>query len=158
MIVSLMAAMSENRVIGIKNALPWNLPEDLKRLKNLTTGHPVVMGRKTFESIGKPLPKRKNYVVTRDKSLSIPGAVVVNSVSEALKDFQKTDEEVFILGGGEIFSQTIAEADRIYLTVVHKNFEGDAHFPEIPKNTFKLIKEEKHGGDLPFSFLDYSRI
>jgi dihydrofolate reductase len=129
MIVSLIAAMAENRVIGIENKLPWKLPADMKWFREKTMGKPIVMGRKTFESFGaKPLPGRTNIIVTRDKNYQADKCIVVNSLDDALKAAHD-GEEIMIIGGASFYAQTLPRADRIYLTVIHLEFEGDAWFP-----------------------------
>jgi dihydrofolate reductase len=157
---SAIVAMSENRVIGRDNDLPWHLPEDLKRFKSLTTGKPVIMGRKTFDSIvsrlGKPLPNRTNIVISRSSN-EIPGALVSNSIEAALgkaraiaaKDGQ---EEIMIIGGAEIFRETLPVTDRIYLTVIHDTIEGDAFFPELGPQWKEIAWDNR--GDFSFVTLD----
>ncbi|HEY8278026.1 MAG TPA: dihydrofolate reductase, partial [Bdellovibrionota bacterium] len=124
--LSLVVAMSENRVIGVNNHLPWNIPEDLKRFKAITSGHPIVMGRKTFESIGKALPKRTNIVITRDRTYRAEGGVVAHSLDEAFDWAKKSpgSDEIFVIGGSEIFKLALPLASRIYLTEVSWPFEG----------------------------------
>lgn len=143
--LSLIVAMTESRVIGVNNHLPWNIPEDLKRFKQITLGHPIVMGRKTFESIGRPLPKRSNIVITRDKSYRVEGAAVCHSFEEALDWARKAEgaEEVFVIGGSEIFQLAIPLAWRIYLTEVKWPFEGDTFFPAFPEEEFREVLTEK---------------
>lgn len=143
--LSLIVAMTESRVIGVNNHLPWNIPEDLKRFKQITLGHPIVMGRKTFESIGKPLPKRTNIVITRDKSYRVEGAAVCHSFEEALDWARKAEgaEEVFAIGGSEIFKLAIPLAWRIYLTEVKWPFEGDTFFPSFDEEQFREVQTEK---------------
>ena len=133
MIISLVAAMGKNRVIGKDNSLPWKLPEDMKRFKELTSGKTVVMGRTTFESIGKPLPNRINIIITRDKNYKAEGCIVVNSVDEALK-YAKDADEVMIIGGAQIYQQFLPIANKMYLTLIDEDFEGDAYFPEYDKS------------------------
>jgi dihydrofolate reductase len=157
MIISLIAALSENRVIGREQGLPWHIPTDLKRFRKITSGHPVVMGRKTFDSVGKPLPNRINVVISRNLNLQIAGVQVVASLDDALRLFENTDEEVFVLGGGEIFNQAIGRADRLYLTKIHRAFDGDTYFPEFDLKEFELTFDEFHEEAVPFSFLDYKR-
>lgn len=129
--ISLIAALSENRVIGIKNHLPWNLPEDLKRFRTLTSGHPIIMGRKTFESIGKPLPKRENIVITRDPAYAREGIRVASSLESAIEIARAgSPQEIFVIGGAEIYRLALPLADRLYLTLVSGQFEGDAFFPD----------------------------
>ena len=127
MTLSIIVAMAENGVIGHNNRLLWHLPADLKWFKHHTTGHAVLMGRKTFESLGKPLPNRRNVVLTSQKKRSIEGCEVVNSLDEAL-DLLKNDGEIFVIGGGEVYRKTLPLAHRIYLTRVHQSFEGDTFF------------------------------
>jgi dihydrofolate reductase len=124
--INIIVAMSKNRVIGNANTLIWHLPEDLRRFKQLTTGNTIVMGRKTYESIGKPLPNRRSIIITRDTNYKVDGCEVVNSLEEAL---ELSNNNCFIIGGGEIYKQSLKIADRIYLTLVHKDFEGDTTFP-----------------------------
>lgn len=164
--ISQIAAMSKNRVIGVKNDLPWNIPEDMKFFKDTTRGHICIMGRKTFESMGaKPLPKRLNVIVTRQKDYAPEGTVVFSSVEEALEfakqEIKKKSEwgnEIFICGGGEIYAQTLPLADRVYLTVIDKEYEGDAFFPELKISEFKLVQESPRTEPVPFSFRTYQRI
>jgi dihydrofolate reductase len=141
LIISLLVAASENNVIGKNNALPWTLPSDLKYFKNQTWGMPVVLGRKTFQSLGKPLKGRKTIIVTRNKNWHAEGADVVYDLKDAIK--KATDygaKEVFVIGGAEIFRQSISEASRIYITRIHHQFEGDTYFPEIDKEQWNLVK------------------
>lgn len=154
MILSIIVAMSENRVIGREGKLPWNLPEDLKRFRKLTLGHPVIMGRKTHESIGRLLPGRTNIILTQQKNYQVPGARVVDSLEKALTELS---DEVFILGGGEIYKQFLPRADRIYLTLVHTHIEGDVIFPEIDHSNFKEVGREYHEGSPPFSFILFEK-
>ena len=125
--IKIIVAQSNNRVIGNSNHLIWRLPADLKRFKELTTGHPIVMGRKTYQSIGRPLPNRRNIIITRDENYEVDGCEVVNSIEEALL---LTNSDCFIIGGGEIYKQTLHIADQIYLTQVDEEFDGDTTFPE----------------------------
>ena len=152
--LTIIAAVSINNVIGNKNKLIWKLSNDLKRFKNLTTNHSVIMGRKTFESLPNPLPDRNNIVITRDTNYSKPNIQVCSSIEDAI-NLTKTDTQPFIIGGGEIYSQTINIVDKIELTRVHEEFDGDSYFPEIPLDIFKLINEENYNSDLENEF-DYS--
>lgn len=159
MSVSLIVAMSENGVIGRAGRLPWHLPADLKRFKQLTMGYTLVMGRKTYQSIGRALPGRKTIVVTRDSDFS-PGTVeVARSVREALQ--KAGGGEIFIAGGGEVFQQTLELADRLYLTVVQANVEGDTFFPELDWSQWREVSREDHPTDernpYPYSFRVYER-
>ncbi len=160
MTVTIVVAISENHVIGKDNKLLWYLPNDLKHFKDITTGHTVIMGRKTYESVGKPLPKRRNIIITR-QDIKIEGCEVVNSIEAALK-LAIGEEEVFIVGGAEIYKQAMLLTDRIYLTIVHKEFDGDSFFPEINLNEWKAVSREDHGPDeknsLPYSFITYEKV
>jgi dihydrofolate reductase len=139
MTISFIVAVSENNVIGKNNQLPWQIPRDMKYFKNVTWAMPVVMGRKTFEALGKPLNGRTNIVVTRNKDWKKNGVQTVQSIDQAIVLAAKTDaKEIFIIGGAEIFQAAMPSADRIYLTLVHENFEGDAFFPEIKQEDWKL--------------------
>lgn len=141
MILSLLVAASENNVIGKDNQLPWHLPNDLKYFKNQTWGMPILMGRKTFESIGKPLPGRKSIVITRNKDWQHEGVAVVHSIEEAIgKAKGYGAKEVFVIGGSEIFNTAFKEADRIYLTRIHHQFDGDAYFPDVPSAEWNLAQ------------------
>jgi len=159
MIVSQIAAMSENHVIGKDNQLLWHMPNDLKHFKNTTSGHTVIMGRKTFDSVGKPLPKRRNIIITR-QPITIEGCEVVNSVEAALA-LCLDEDEVFIVGGAEIYKLSLHLTDRIYLTVIHHTFEGDSFFPEINKSEWNEVSCENHPADdknaFPYSFVTYER-
>ncbi|WP_113661667.1 dihydrofolate reductase [Pedobacter nanyangensis] len=141
--ISIVVAVSENNAIGKDNQLLWHLPADLKHFKNITTGHTIIMGRKTYDSIGKPLPNRRNIIITRQKNLHIEGVEVVNSLDEALA-LSKDQEEVFIIGGAEIYKQALAVSHRIYLTRVHQEFEADAFFPELENETWKEVEKVDH--------------
>jgi dihydrofolate reductase len=157
MTVSLIVAASLNHGIGKDNQLPWHLPADLKFFKQTTMGCPVVMGRKTFQSIGRTLPGRKNVVITRDTTFNSDGKfdiALASGLPEALEQL-KDDKEVFIIGGGEIFKQSMAIADTIYLTVVNTVLEADVFFPEIDPSQFELVWEEKHSADEKNSY-DYT--
>ena len=158
--LSAIVAMASNRVIGANNALPWRLPDDLKRFKQLTMGHTLVLGRKTYESIGRPLPGRTMVVVTRQKDYAPEGVKVVHSVDEALA-LAKGDSEVFIAGGAELYAQTMDRVERLYLTRIEREFPGDTYFPEVDLSTWRLIEGEHHApesaADLPYSFLTFER-
>lgn len=163
MILSVMVAMAENGVIGCEGRMPWHIGEDLKRFRRITSGHPVVMGRKTFESLGgKPLPNRTNVVVTRNPDFAVPEDVLrAGSVEEAVAPFAGTDEEVFIIGGGEIYRQAVPLADKLYLTRISAQPKGDTYFPEIKAEEWRLVWHEAHpgAGDTPaFEFTDYIRV
>jgi len=159
MIKTIVVAIGENNAIGKDNQLLWYLPADLKHFKNITTGHTVIMGRKTFDSVGKPLPNRRNIIITRHV-MHIEGCEVVSSIDAALA-LCADEEEVFIVGGAEIYRQSIHLTDRIYLTIVHQKFEADSFFPEINDNEWKETAREDHQPDeknkLPYSFITLER-
>lgn len=140
------AAMDENRVIGKANQLPWHLPADLKHFKEITSGHTILMGRKTYESIGRPLPNRRNIVMTRDAHYQAPGCEVVTSLQAAL-DLTMPDEQIFIIGGAEIYHQTLPQVQRLYLTIIHDEFVGDTYFPDLDKQAWQELSKEKHEPD-----------
>jgi dihydrofolate reductase len=155
--IKIIVATSRNKVIGDSNNLIWYLPADLKRFKEITTGNTIVMGRKTYESIGKPLPNRRNIVITRDVNYEVDGCEIVNSLEEAL---MISNQNCFIIGGGEIYKQSMGIADQIYLTLVHEDFEGDTTFPEIgsewkmvTSQDFEPDEKNKH----KYSFIEYMK-
>jgi len=157
MLISLIVAASENNAIGKDNQLLWNLPNDTKFFKNTTWGMPVIMGRKTFESLKKALPGRFNIVITRQQDLHIQSVIVAKDLNDALKKSTETNcKETFVIGGGEIYKQFMKVADRIYLTRVHTTIEGDTFFPPIDESKWKLVsnedfkKDEKHAYDYSF--------
>lgn len=155
--ITLIAACSNNRVIGKDNQLIWHVPGDLKRFKELTTGHNILMGRKTFESIGKPLPNRRNIIITRDRNYHQESCFVYNSLEEALEIYRTTD--LFVIGGAEIYKQTLGYADAIELTLIDKDFEGDAYFPEIPDEYFTVAnKVDLSCPDFDYSYIRYKKI
>ncbi|TKC10788.1 dihydrofolate reductase [Pedobacter polaris] len=144
--LSLIVAISENNAIGKDNKLLWHLPADLKHFKEITTGHPILMGRKTYDSIGRPLPNRRNIVITRSASLEIPNVEVVNNLEDAISLCAK-ENEVFIIGGAEIYKHALELTNRIYLTTVHQTYEADAFFPELKMNEWKEVFNEYHPAD-----------
>lgn len=158
--VSLIAALAQNRVIGIENRLPWKLPEDLAHFKALTLGHPILMGRKTFESLGRPLPGRRNIVITRNVDYQPVGCETVMSIPEAIDLCQQT-EEIFFIGGAALYKQVLPLADRLYLTEVQTEAAGDAWFPEFDRSLFSETSRESHLGEkgdaLHFDFVVYER-
>jgi len=149
-------AIAENNAIGKNNELLWSLPKDMKHFKEITSGHTIIMGRKTFDSMGKPLPNRRNIVITRKKDLNIPGAEVVNSLDQALT-LCNNEQEVYVIGGAEIYNEALPKTDRIYLTRVHKSFEADAFFPELNPEEWVETAREEHLPDeknqIAFTFL-----
>ncbi len=152
--------MAKNRTIGVDNTLPWRCPEDLKHFKALTMGHHMVMGRKTFDSIGKPLPGRTTVVVTRDTALRIEGCIVVHSLQEAISACTN-DTEVFIVGGADIYAQTLPLADTLYLTEIQQDVAGDAHFPELDmkdwEETAREVRSQETPQPLDYHFVTYQR-
>lgn len=154
--ISIIAAMAKNRVIGCRNALPWHLPEDLKHFRNLTMGHHILMGRKTFESIGKPLPGRTSVVISRNPEFSRPGVAVAASIEDGISRCGD-DAEIFFIGGAELYRQALDFADRIYLTEIAQDFEGDSCFPEIDPRTWCEVSREAHEGDFEYHFVIYQR-
>lgn len=150
MIRSFIVACAENRAIGKDNQLIWHMPNDLKFFKTTTSGHYVLMGRKSYESMGKPLPNRLNVIITRNKEYAVEGALVVHSLEEALKlAAEQQQQEVFILGGGEIYRQALDKklVDRIYLTEIKESFEADTFFPELDKSKWKETQREEFQAD-----------
>jgi len=154
-LISIIVAHSNNMVIGRANSLPWRLPDDLKRFKRLTSGHPIIMGRKTYQSINKPLPDRANIVVTHDANLEIPGCIMAHSINEAINKAKEIDkEEIFIIGGAKIYAESLSQVNRLYVTQVDIDVEGDAFFPEY-SNLFtkKLSKESREFKGFKYSFV-----
>ncbi len=158
------AAVSQNNVIGRNNKLPWRIPEDLKYFHSVTKNKALIMGRKTFQSLGQALPNRLNVVLTKNKAFQPEGAVVFDSFDKALK-YCRQDKilkpcgrEIFITGGGEIYRQTLLLMDGLYITRIHKEYEGDAFYPDIPMNQFKEVSRMDRSSPVPFSFLIYKRI
>jgi len=160
-IVSLVLAMSENRVIGRGGGLPWHLPKDLQHFKKLTVDHTVIMGRKTFNEIKHPLANRRNVVISRNPDFQARGVTVVPSLDEALA-LGATEREVFVIGGGEIFRLALPRADRLYLTIIHATVEGDTFFPAFDATAWVLEEEQRHEADekhaYAFTFRTYSRL
>lgn len=159
--LSLIVAVDQNNLIGNNNQLPWHLPADLKYFKATTMGYPIIMGRKTFESIGKPLPGRRNLIVTRNTSYKAAGCeVYYDLVSAVTRCVSK--KECFVIGGAELFTMALPYSKKLYMTKVHHSFEGDTHFPEIKPNEWQLVSETHHKADevnkYDYSFLIYSRI
>ena len=158
--ISIIVAASQNNVIGKDNQLIWRLSADLKRFKALTTGHHIIMGRKTFDSIGKPLPNRTSIIITRQADYKAEGCIVVNSLEEALA-IVPADQEAFIIGGGTIYKEAIDKADKLYLTLVHGKFDGDTFFPKLDPKIWNSLKREDHMPDAKnehaYSFIDYEK-
>jgi dihydrofolate reductase len=149
--LSLIVAMAENHVIGRDNNLPWRLPNDLKHFRQLTMGHPIIMGRKNYQSIGRPLPGRTNIVVTRTRDFAAPGCIVVHSMDDAL-DAAGTDAEPFIIGGADLYAQTLDHAQKLYLTLVHAEVSGDVCFPPLRWNEWRELSRDRHESDTEHAF------
>ena len=153
--------MGLNREIGIDNQLPWHLPKDLKHFKEITSGHPIIMGRKTYESIGKPLPNRTNIVISRKKDWFEEGILIVGSIKEAIKFGQKIDEDIFILGGGNIYEQTIDLVDKLEVTLVDAELNADTFFPKIDekiwRKTDEICYEKDEKNNYNFCFQTFER-
>lgn len=154
--IILIAAMAKNRVIGRGNGIPWYIPSELQRFKSLTMGHTLIMGRKTFESIGRPLPGRKTIIVTRNPEYRAAGCAVATSLNAALALCPET-ETIFIAGGGEIYREALPLADAIYLTVLDREVEGDTLFPEVAPNQFRATSTERVEGPDPYTLTIFSR-
>ncbi|MDZ4202122.1 MAG: dihydrofolate reductase [Gallionella sp.] len=158
--ISIIVAMAKNRTIGVNNTLPWRCPEDLKRFKALTMGHHMIMGRKTFDSIGKPLPGRTTVVVTRDTALRIEGCLMAHSLTEAIT-LCAGDDEPFIVGGGDIYAQSLELANTLYVTEIQQDVDGDAHFPEFDNAEWQEIAREVRTQETPqpldYQFVTYQR-
>ena len=160
--LSVLAAMGENRVIGRKGLLPWRLPDEMRRVKALTMGHCLLMGRKTWDSIGRPLPGRTSIVITRSQSFEAPGAIVVGDFDAAVAAAREQgDDEAFVFGGAAIYALALPRADRLYLTRVDASPDGDAHFPEFDEAEWELVSREEHAADerhaVAFRFDEYKR-
>lgn len=160
--LSIIVATAQNLAIGKDNDLIWYISDDLKRFKRLTTGHTILMGRKTYDSLPNgALPKRENVVITRDKNLKLPKCIMLNSVEEALEKYAKSEEQVFVIGGGSIYEKLLPYAQKIYLTKVHESFDADVFFPEIDEKEWKVVLEEHHQkgekNDFDYSFIDLER-
>lgn len=158
MILSLIAAMASNRVIGDKGDIPWEIPGEQKRFKEITLGHTLIMGRKTYESLGRPLPERTNIVITRQTDYQAPGCMVVHDLAAAIAACAPDEQEAFICGGGQLYHESLKMADKIYLTVIPREIRGDTYFPEIAETDFTLITSEDIGGIEPYRFLIYERV
>lgn len=160
MVISLIVAVSKNNVIGSDNKLLWHLPADLKHFKAITSNHTIIMGRKTYESIGRALPNRRNIIVTRQEDFNAPGCEIIHQLQDAI-DLCAGEPEVFIIGGGEIYRQSIHAADKIYITRVYKEFEGDAKFPDFSLSEWKLNNYQRFHADeknmFEYSFSEYER-
>jgi len=159
--ISLIVAVGHHNVIGKNNQLPWHLPADLKHFRNMTSGHAIIMGRKTYESIGKALPNRTNIVVTKQKDFHAQDCAIASSLQDAILQ-AKAHKEIFIIGGAQIFEESLHLAERIYFTQIHHDFEGDTFFPQLDKTTWKEISRQDNSPDeknlYAYSFMTYERI
>ena len=158
MLKSLIVAMASNSVIGHKGEIPWKIPGEQKMFKDITMGHSLIMGRKTYEDIGRALPGRTNIVITRQADYESPDCVVVNDIDSALQACHPDEGEAFIIGGGQIFRDTISYADRIYLSVLPKEVHGDTYFPSFSESDFEVIKSDYIDTVVPYYFYIYERI
>jgi len=163
--ISMIAAMGKNRVIGLNNKMPWHLPADLQWFKKVTLGSPIIMGRKTYESIGRPLPGRLNIILSRNQTLEIEGCSVVNSLDSALqlaKDADNSKDEIFITGGSHLYNKFLDTADRLYLTLIDDEFDGDTYFPDYTDLSWSTVSEVTHQPDennpYPYTFLTLDRV
>ena len=158
--ISVIVAVAQNGVIGGGNTLLWHISEDLRRFKSITMGHPVIMGRRTFESVGRPLPGRTNVVVSRREDYTPEGVTVVRSLEEAFALFPQ-EEEIFVTGGGQIYAQGMPLADKLYLTTVEKDYDGDTRFPDWNRDEWRQVSCERHdcgkNYPYPFEFTDWVR-
>ena len=158
-VISLVAAMAKNRVIGKDNQMPWHLPADLKHFKAVTMGKPIIMGRKTYESIGRPLPGRQNIVISRDPNYQLPGCDTATSFNAAL-ELIKQQNEIMVVGGGQLYRETLPLANKLYLTFIDLSVEGDTQFPAYEHLSLRETKRESHQADennpYNYTFVDYS--
>ncbi len=159
--IAVISAMAENRVIGKENDLPWRLPADLRHFRRLTLGKPVIMGRRTYESLGRPLPDRTNIIVTGNRRYQAAGCTIVHSLEEAMGQAAGAPE-VMVIGGGSLYAEALPRAHRLYLTLVHRVFAGDVSFPEFDLSQWREVEREDHGPDernpVAYSFITLERI
>jgi dihydrofolate reductase len=159
--ISLIVAMASNRVIGINNQLPWHLSADLKRFRQITMGSPIVMGRKTYESIGRPLPGRTNVIISRDPAYKQEGCLVFNDIETAIESCGQKFQEIFVIGGSELYKAMLSRADALYVTLINKEFSGDAFFPEIDTRNWTEVSREDIDNDpdagFSYSFIKYEK-
>ena len=160
--ISLISAVAQNGIIGRQNDLPWHLPDDFAYFKRKTSHHPIIMGRKSLEALGKPLPNRTNIVVTRNAHFKIAGVTVVNTLDDAIAEAQAVNqEEIFVIGGAEIYAMALPIATTLYLTEIHKAYDGDAYFPEYDENEWDEVSRVPHPADerheVGFDFVEYER-
>ena len=155
----MIAAIGKNRELGLNNELLWDIPEDMKHFRSTTAGHPVIMGRKTYESIGRPLPKRTNIIITRNADYKVDGCITCTSLEDAIAEAKKhDDQEIFIIGGGQIYTQGLELSDKLYLTIVDSSFEADAFFPEYDQLfTKKESQRDSSNDEFEYSFIELCR-
>jgi len=158
MLISQIVAMASNRVIGDRGEIPWKIPGEQKMFKEITMGHTMIMGRKTYEAIGRALPGRTNIVVTRQTDYTAPDCIVVNDLQSALQSCPADESEAFIIGGGQIYQETMSSADRVYLTLLPREVPGDTYFPEFSESDFEVIKSDFIDAVVPYHFYIYERI
>jgi dihydrofolate reductase len=158
MLISLIAAMASNRVIGHKGDIPWKIPGEQEMFKEITMDHTVIMGRKTYESLGRPLPGRTNIVITRQADYQAPGCIIAHDLADALAACSQEENEAFVCGGGQLYHLALPRADRIYLTVLLREIAGDTYFPEISETEFEITQSKLIDSDEPYSFYIYERI
>ena len=158
MIISSIVAMASNRVIGNRGDIPWKIPGEQKMFKEITLGHTIIISRKTYESIGRPLPGRTNIVITRQSDYQAPGCLVAHDLDSALQSCPPQETEAFICGGGQLYQASLPVTDRIYLTVLPREVAGDTYFPEISEADFKMTKSEFIDGVEPYNFYIYDRV
>lgn len=160
MSVSIIVAFDENRLIGRDNQLPWHLPADLKHFKEITMGHHMIMGRRTFESIGKALPGRTSVVITRQLDLQFEGCIMASSLEDAIQKCP-ANEDVFVIGGADVFNQAMRLCDKLHTTLIHHQFEGDTHFPELDPKVWQVTSRVDYQPDeknpWSYSYIDYKR-
>ncbi len=154
--IILIAAMAKNRVIGRNNRIPWHIPEEMRHFKETTMGHAVIMGRKTFESMGKALPGRLNVVLSRNSALHVPGCMTAQNLAQGFRCCQG-QEKVFIIGGKTIYQESMVMVDTILLSILDEEYEGDIFFPPIPEDLFQQVSEKRIGREHPFTLLVYTR-
>lgn len=159
--ISLIVAMASNRVIGINNQLPWHLSADLKRFRQITMGSPILMGRKTYESIGRPLPGRTNVIISRDPAYKQEGCLVFNDIETAIESCGQKFQEIFVIGGSELYESMLPMADTLYVTLINKEFSGDAFFPDIDARHWVEVSREDIDDDpdarFSYSFIKYEK-
>jgi dihydrofolate reductase len=158
MLISLIVAMASNRVIGYQGDIPWKISGEQKMFKKITLGHVVIMGRKTYESLARPLPGRTNIVVTRQTDYQAPGCIIAQDFDGAIKSCPTDENEAFIIGGGQLYHEALSLSSRIYLTVIPREIPGDTFFPEIPETDFEITKSEFIDGVEPYHFYIYERV